>query len=57
MQQYNAIYVAAQQANDGSRCRLRPAGCETATSLQAGNMSALSDNRTLFRYQTWVTLL
>jgi hypothetical protein len=26
MQHYNAIYAAAQQANDGSRYRLRPAG-------------------------------
>ncbi|NNJ77291.1 MAG: hypothetical protein HKP56_19275 [Anderseniella sp.] len=48
MQQYNAIYAAAQQANDGWLSSWHPAGYETAVSPRAGNMSALSDNRTLF---------
>jgi hypothetical protein len=57
MQHYDAIYAATQQANDRLRCPSYPTGYETAYSPQAGNMSVLSDNHTLFRYQTWVTLL
>jgi len=48
MQQYNAIYAAAQQANDSLRYPSHQTGYETAYSPKSGNMSALSDNRTLF---------
>jgi len=47
IQHYNAIYAAAQQANDDLRSGSHPAEYETAMPPRAGNMSALSDNRTL----------
>jgi len=47
IQHYNAIYAAAQQANDDLHSGSHPAEYETAMPPQAGNMSALSDNRTL----------